>query len=152
MVIWRPAVFFIISIVTAFGACSVPPASKSRFLSSFSARDVIEKSYDLPKGDGEFRVSGGETSSVLGSRRIYHRDDTADLRISQSEERSFLQRIKGQIELQLQGAGCKIADAGSGESNYSIAYTDEKVHGWIDVWGMRGPGDRYRLVITITEH
>lgn len=152
MVIWRPAQFFVISVVMAFGACSGPPESKSRFLSSFSARDVIEKSYDPPKGVGEFRVSGGETSSVLGGRRIYHRDDSADLRISQSDERSFLQSIKAQIEQQLQGTGCKIVEAGSGDSNYSIAYTDGKVHGWIDIWGMRGPGDSYRLVIIITEN
>lgn len=141
MVIWRPALFLAISVVTTFGACSVPPESKSRFFSGFSARDVIEKSYDPPKGDGGFRSSGGETSSVLGSGRIYHRDDTADLRVSQSDEPLFLQRIKGQIELQLQGAGCKITDAGSGENNYSIAYTDGKAHGRIDIWGMRAPGD-----------
>lgn len=147
----RPALFFVISVVMAFGACSGPPESKSRFLSSFSARDVIKKSYDLPKGDGEFRVSGVETSSVLGSRRIYHRDDSADLRISQSDEPAFLERIKAQIEQQLQGTACKILDVGSGESNYSIAYTDGKVHGWIDIWGMRGTGDSYRIVITMTE-
>ena len=152
MGIWRPAPFFVMSVVTAFGACSAPPESKSKFLSSFSARDVIEKSYDRPKGEGESTISGGETSSVLGSRRTYHRNDSADLRIIQSDEPSFLQRIKTQIEQKLQGAGCKIVEAGSGDSSYSIAYTDGKVHGWIDIWGMRGPGDSYRLVIVITEN
>lgn len=130
----------------------MPPESKSRFLSSYSARDVIEKSLDLAQGKGEFRSSGGGSSSVLGSGRIYHLDDTADLRISQNEERSFLERIKGQIELQLQSAGCRITDAGSGENDYSIAYTDQKVHGRIDIRGTRSTSEIYRLVITITEY
>jgi hypothetical protein len=150
-VVYRSVLFLVISTVVAFAACSGPPESKSRFLSSFSARDVIENSYDPPKGNGEIRISGREASSVLGSRRIYHRDDSADVRISQSYETSFRQRIKAQIEQQLQGTGCKVVDAGSGESNDSIAYTDGNVNGWIDIWGMRGTGDSYRLVITITE-
>jgi len=152
MVDRRSALVFVISLVATFVACTRAPEARSRFFSSFSARDVIEKSFDSPKGGEGFRVSGGETSVLLGSRRMYHRDDRAELSISLSNEHSFLQRIKEHLEQQLQIDGCKTADAGSGEGNYSIAYTDGRVQGWIDIWGLRGPGDTYRLVITTTEN
>ncbi len=151
--ILRAALIFVIGIVTVFVACSGgPPESKSRFLSTYSAQDLVEKSYDRPPSDVGIRVAGGSTSSVLDNRRIYHVDDTADLRIRPGDERSFLERIKAQIELQLQVAGCTATDAASGESNYSIAYTDGVVHGWINIGGMRRSDDDYRVVITITEH
>ena len=142
----------VITVVLMLGACTGVPEAKSRFLSSFSARDVIEKSLGSPNGAADLRVSGGETSVLVGRRRTYHRDDRAVLSISQSDEPSFLQRIKGNIEQQLQVTGCKIGDAGSGEGNYSIAYTDGSVQGWIDIWGMRGLGDNYWLVIKMTEN
>jgi hypothetical protein len=148
----KAAFYFTISILAVLLACSSGvPETKSRFLSSFTVRDVVEKSLDASAQDRGIRVSGGETSSVVGKRRVYHLDDTADLRIRPGDEHSFLERIKAQIERQLEDAGCTPADAGSGESTYSIEYTDGTVHGGIEIRGTRGSDDSYKLKIAITE-
>jgi hypothetical protein len=133
------------------GACNRTPESKSRFLSSFSAADVIKKSYDQIDCKGELSVSASETSSVMASRRMYHRDESADLTISESDQTSFLERIKTNIEQQVRKSGCTIVGGGSGDISFSITYTDGSVTGWIDIWGMPGTPDKYKLIITITE-
>lgn len=137
--------------VLVLGACNKIPESKSRFLSSFSAADVIKKSYDQIDCKGELSVSAEETSSVMGTRRIYHRDESADLRINESDQPSFLERIKKNIEQQVRNNGGTIVGGGSGDDNFSIAYTDSRVTGWIDILGMPGTPDKYKLIITITE-
>jgi hypothetical protein len=147
----RSAQFFVICVVVPFAACSGTPECKSAFLSGFSANDTIEKIYNSPEGAAQFRVTGGGTSTSLGSGRVYHRNDRAELTIREGDESSFLPKIREQIEQQLRANGCAITDSGSGEGNYSIGYTDGKVHGWIDIWGVRRMGDSYTLVITISE-
>lgn len=143
--------FCSIAAVLVLGACNKAPESKSRFLSSFSAADVIKKSYDQINSKGESSVSTSETSSASGSRRIYHRDDSAELRISESDQPSFLERIKTNIEQQVRSSGCTIVGGGSGDNNFSIAYTDGSVTGWIDIWGVPGAPDKYNLIIEVTE-
>jgi hypothetical protein len=147
----RPCLFYAIAAVAVLGACNKAPESKSRFLSGFSAADVIKKSYDQDKSKGDLSVSAEETSSIMSSRRIYHRDESADLRISESDQPSFLERIKTNIEQQVRSSGCTIVGGGSGDNNFSIAYTDGNVTGWIDIRGMPGTPDKYKLIITITE-
>ena len=148
----RPLLLFVISVVVICGACAARPPSKSKFLASFSAAEVIKRSYDQADAQKQPTISSSESSSVLGSRRVYHRDDRADLVISKSEEPLFLLRIKREIEEQLQKSGCKMFAGGSGDNNYAIEYTDGTVNGWIDIWGMRGAGDTYRVIIIITEN
>jgi len=147
----RPLLLFVFSVVVICGACTAPPPSKSRFLASFSAADVIKRSYDQADAQKQPTVSGGESSSVSGSRRINHRDDSADLVISKSDEPLFLSSIKREIEEQLQKSGCRMFPGGSGDNHYAIEYGDGSVNGWIDILGMRGAGDGYRLIIIITE-
>jgi hypothetical protein len=147
----RLFLFYAIAAVLVLAACSRTPESKSRFLSSFSAADVIKKSYEQINSKGDLSVSAEETSSVMGSRRIYHRDESADLRINESDQPSFLERIKKNIEQQVRSSGCTIVGGGSGDISSSIAYTDGSVTGWIDIWGIPGTPDKYKLIITITE-
>jgi hypothetical protein len=150
-VIWRRDLFFFICVVIFVGACNATPGPKSRFLSSFSARDAIKKSYGPDKNNEEFSLSTTQTSSVVGSRPTHHHDDTADVIVSQGDESAFLQRVKAEIEQQLHASGCKITDAGSGDGHYSLGYTDGKIYGWLELWGLRGMGDKYRIIITIAE-
>lgn len=147
----RSAQFLIISVVVPFAACSGTPETKSAFLSSFSAKDAIEKSYQSPTGAQGSTESGGESMALSGNRRSYHRSDRAELTISERDEPSFLPRIKDQIEQQIRSSGGQITGTGSGGGSFSIGYTDGTARGWIDIWGVRRTGDSYYLVITITE-
>lgn len=140
-----------IAAVLVLGACSKAPEQQSRFLSTFSAADVVKKSYDQIDSNAGMSVSSSETSSAFGRRRIYHRDSSADLRISEADLSSFLERTKNNIEQQLRTSGCTIVGGGSGDGQFSVAYTDGSVTGWIDIWGIPGTSDRYKLIITITE-
>ena len=132
-------------------SCTRAPESKSRFLSTFSAAEVIRKGYDQLDPNAGISVSSAETSSAFGSRRIYHRDDSADLRIREGDQSSLLERIKNSVEQQVRSSGCTIVGGGSGNGNFSIAYTDGSVTGWIDIWGTPGSPDSYKLIIMITE-
>jgi hypothetical protein len=147
----RLLVIYGITAATLLGACSVPSAPKSSFLSNFSGADSIKRSYERTNTQGGLSISDTEVSAVLGNRKVYHRDDRADLRISEGDQPPFLQRIKEDIEQQIQTSGGRIVDEGSGKSNYSIAYTSSGATGWIDVWGMRETSDSYKVVIIITE-
>lgn len=151
MMSWRSAQFLIISVVVPFAACSGTPETQSAFLSAFSVKDAIEKSYQSPTGTPGSIESGGESMAISGNRRSYHRSDRAELTISESDEPSFLPRIKDHIEQQLRSHGCQLTGTGSGTGSFSIGYTDGTARGWIDIWGVRRTGDRYTLVITITE-
>lgn len=147
----RPLLLFGISVIAIFGACSAPTLSRSRFLASFSPADVIKRSYAQSDSQQQLSVSGGGTSSALGSHEVHHSYDSADLSISKSDEPQFLLRIKREIVQQIEKSGGKVVSEDSGENNYSTEYADGKVSGWVDVVGMRGAGDSYRLVIIVTE-
>jgi hypothetical protein len=146
----RPLLLFGISVIAIFGACSAPALSRSRFLASFSPADVIKRSYAKPDSQ-QPNISTGGTSSALGSHEVYHSYHSADLAVGSGEEPQFLLRIKSEIVQQIEKSGGKVVGEGTGESNYSVEYTDGKVGGWIDVVGMRGTGDSYRLAIIVTE-
>ncbi len=138
-------------VAVLFAACSAPHASKSKFITSFSAADAVGKGYGDPGSQKQHSVSVGGGSTVLGARGIYHRYDSADISIDTSDEPQFLLRIKTEIEQQIQNAGGKVSGGGSSGSSYSIEYEEGNVSGWVDAWGMRGSGDNYKLAIIITE-
>ena len=147
----RPLLLFGVTVIAIFGACSAPTLSRSRFLASFSPADVIKRSYGQPDSQQQPSISTGETSSASGSHEVHHSYDSANLSVSKSDEPQFLLRVKREIVQQIEKSGSKVVGEGSGESNYSIEYTDGKVGGWVDVVGMRGESDSYRLVIIVTE-
>ena len=142
----------VVGVVILVGACNAQPISKSGFLAGFSAADIIKGSYDQASAQKEFRLSGGATSSKLGSRSIHHVDEIADLVISESDEPFFLSRVKGKMEERLRNSGCRVSGEGSGDNKHTLEYTDGTVNGWIDIFGLRGQGDSYKLVIVITEN
>ena len=147
----RPLLLFGISVIAIFGACSAPTLSRSRFLASFSPSDAIKRGYAQPDSQQQPSISTGGTSSALGSHGVHHSYDSADLSVSRGEEPQFLLRIKREIVQQIEKSGGKVVGEGSGENNYSIEYTDGNVSGWIDVLGMRGAGDSYKIAIVVTE-
>jgi len=147
----RPLLLFGVTVIAIFGACSAPTLSRSRFLASFSPADVIKRSYGQLDSQQQPSISTGETSSASGSHEVHHSYDSANLSVSKSDEPQFLLRVKREIVQQIEKSGSKVVGEGSGEGNYSIEYTDGKVGGWVDVVGMRGEGDSYRLVIIVTE-
>jgi hypothetical protein len=143
----RPLLLFGISVIATFGACSAPTLPRSRFLASFSPADVIKRSYTQPDSQQQPSIS----TLALGSHEVRHNYDSANLSVGQNDEPQFLLRIKREIAQQIEKSGGKVVGEGSGESNYSIEYADGKVGGWVDIVGMRGAGDSYRLAIIVTE-
>ena len=147
----RSFLLFGIGVVAISGACSAPVPPKTTFLTSFSMTDVIKRSYGQADHQVQQRVLGGTAGSAVSSGAGHHCFDSAELSISSGDESQFLLGVKREMRQQLEHSGGKIVDEGSGDSDYSIGYTDGKITGWIDILGMRGAGDRYKLVIIITE-
>ncbi len=137
--------------------CRVPPTTRSVFLSKFSAADILKKTTEQMKSVENGGVSSGETSSSWNDRRIYHRLESADLQLNPVDEDAFLVKVKAEIEQSLQSSGGTILGGGlssggsTGGKGFSIAYTDGKNHGWIDVFGLHGASNNYKLVIIVNE-
>lgn len=136
--------------------CGVPGQTRSAFLSGFSGKNIIEKASAQMAGIEPGGVSSGETSSVWKDRRIYHRDESADLRVNPADEDTFLVKLKSEIERSLENSDSKVLGGGSvggssGGRGFSVAYTDGRNHGWVDVFGMRGIDNNYKLIIIVNE-
>lgn len=153
---------FALTLLVAVGivtGCSVPPKARSAFLSNFSAAEMIKKTSAQMTNIESGGVSSGETSSIWNDRRIYHRDESADLQVNPvaADEAAFLEKLKAQLEQTVRNSGGKVLGGGthsggsSGGRGFSVAYTDGKNHGWIDAFGLRGAGNNYRLIIIINE-
>ena len=148
--------FVAVGIVTG---CHVPPETRSVFLSKFSVAEIIKKTGAQMTSIESGGVSSGETSSVWNDRRIYHRHESADLQVRpvEADEAAFLEKLKAEIEQRLGDNNAKVLGGGtssggsSGGRGFSIAYTDGKNHGWIDVFGLRGAGNNYKLIIIVNE-
>jgi hypothetical protein len=141
----------VIGFLLMLAACGKVPETKSRFLSNFSAAEAIKSSSNLIGRTIEPNISSSETSWTNGSRRAHHHDDSAQLRIPETDQGLFLEGVMNAIKEQVRNNGCTLGGEGAGNKGFSIAYADGSATGWIDVWGVPGAADNYTLIITITE-
>jgi hypothetical protein len=144
--------FLALVAISLFSACGQSAAKRETdFLASFSARDAINQiSERMPN----IRVGAVErfgTSSTLDNRSFNRRDEVAELQLSSTSEHSFLEDFKSKIQQMIENSGSKIIGEGSGNGSFSFDYTDGRIHGWIDVFQVRGAGENYKLIILARE-
>jgi hypothetical protein len=126
-------------------------ATKSDLLAGFSARDAIDQiSERMP----DVRVGAVErfgSSLTWDNYSLHRRDQVAELQLSSTDEKPFFEAFKSKIRQLIENSGAKIIDEGSGNGSFSFAYTDGRIHGWIDVFQVQGAGENYKLIILVKE-
>ena len=82
---------------------------------------------------------------------ITHRTISAELSLSETEESQFLSKIKSEVIEQLRKYGAKTTGEGAGTNDSYLEYSEGAVAGVVEVSGIRGASETYRLVILIAE-
>ena len=144
----------VVSLVTASIAagCGVATTkSPSRFIKSFSLEESINKDY--VQGDGKKQPIVSNCGASVGSSGlgVTHRSISAELSLSETAESQFLSKIKSELAEQLRKYGAKITGEGAGPNDSYLEYSQGPIAGVVEVSGMRGVSETYRLVILIAE-
>ena len=144
----------VVSLVTASIAsgCGVSRSkSPGRFITAFSPEDAINKSYLRADGKKQPIVSNGTAlvgSSGLG---VTHRSVSAELLLSEADTSQFLTKFKSEVAEQLRKYGAKMTGEGSGDDGYSLEYSEGAIAGVVEIVGMRGSSENYRLILLMAE-
>src|SRR5262245_40868105 len=144
----------VVSLVTASIAagCGVATIkSPSRFITRFSLEESINKDY--AQGDGKKQPILSNSGASVGSSGlgITHRSISAELSLGETDESQFLSKIKTEVAEQLRKYGAKITGEGAGPNDSYLEYSQGSIAGVVEVSGMRGVSETYRLVILIAE-
>jgi hypothetical protein len=142
------------SLVTASiaGGCGGPATRPpSKFMTAFSPEDAIKRSYVQSEGKKQPIVSNSGGLAGSGGLGITHRSISAELVLSETEAFQFLSKVKSEISDQLRKYGARSTGEGTGDDQYSLEYSEGSIAGLVEMWGMRGAGDNYRLIIALAE-
>src|SRR5262245_56476428 len=144
----RPLV--VVSLVTASiaAACGVATSkSPSRFITRFSPEDAINRAYVQGDGKKQPIVSNRGASVGSGGPRVTHRSISAELSLSETDETQFLAKIKTEVAEQLRKYGATTTGEGVSPNDCYLEYSEGPIAGVVEVSGMRGVSETYRLVI-----
>jgi hypothetical protein len=148
----RSLVLFSVVAATIAGGCGVPTTKPpSRFITTFSPEDAMKRSYVQTEGKERPTVSNTAASAGSTGLGITHRAISAELSLSESEESQFLSKFKTEVTDQLRKYGAKTTGDGAGNNNYYLEYSEGAIAGVVEMYGMRGAADSYRLVVLIAE-
>ncbi len=139
------------SLVTASIAagCGVATTkSPSRFITTFSPEDAINRAYSQPDGKKPLVSNSGSSEGTGG---LGHRLISADVLLNETEEPQFLARMKTEVSEQLRKYGAKTTGEGSGTNDSYLEYSEGAIAGVVQISGMRGASDAYRVILLIAE-
>lgn len=127
---------------------STPP---STFAVEFSLGEIIDANKDLLLAEGI--VTGRETSSIPDA--FYQLNQEAVVQLDLFDEAIFMQAIRADIECAIIEQADGINSTGRGsqdqESYFSNQYNAEEKDGLINVWGVRGLGADFVVIVLIVE-
>jgi hypothetical protein len=147
----KSTLFFSLLILSAglFGCGSAAP-SQSSFKENFTIGAIVEDNaqYLIPSS----RVLFG---SEHGSPELFtQKQEEIVFQIEPADLSAFLAAIRSGIEESIINSGASIVGRGSGgvnDTSFSIQYRVDEAYGVINVWGVRGEGTTYTLIVLITE-
>jgi hypothetical protein len=152
----RLAFFFtLLIVICGLGGCGnvgrEAPAPQSAFSTSFSLGSVIEANEQyLIAGP---RVSGGTESGPPAP--FFQRHEEAIVQVDPTDVSTFMEAVRSDIEQALASSGATIHGGGIGGQadikHFSIRYREGEADGAINVWGVRGEGTSFTVIVLITE-
>lgn len=126
----------------------------SKLLIGFSLNEIIKRIPDAglkQPVDGAGGGSGGVGSSAAIS--VYRRETTFTCQIQDSSfsEVSFMKKLKAEVEKEVTNNGAEIEGGGEFDWNFDVEYSLGHINGMIDVVGMRGEGNTFKLICVMRE-
>lgn len=154
----RIIVVFVAFVAISVSACrsATPHTQQSRLLTNFSLDGIIKK---MPNAGIELPASIpiGGSGGVAGEGEIssYRKDSTLSCQIHIEEvgfdELNFMMKLKAEVEKEITSYGAKIAGSGESNSDFHFDYRLGNINGFIDVIGIRGERNSYKLTYVMRE-
>ena len=134
--------------------------SESAFLASFSLAPILEanEQYLIAK-----HISSGDSVSEppLG---FFQKHEVATVKVDDTNASAFMEAVRSDIEQDLVSSGATIHGRGRGGNDgqvpegdlpdtdyYSLRYRQDRTEGAVNIWGVRGAGTNFVLIVLITE-
>jgi hypothetical protein len=136
-------------------SCQNQPKTESatEFYQEFNLGEIVEK-INTPQLQSEGGGGGSTTSS--GETIEYRRNFTIVYHVKERDgegfdDKKFLNELRFEIENKMGGAGIRVYGKGSGDSSFYYNYSKDKNKGWLEVFGARLDGNRYKLWCVMRE-
>ena len=125
--------------------------SPSTFKENFTIGAMVEDNtqYLIP---GARPLSGNESGA--SDQPFTQKHEEMELQIEATDIATFMTAIQSAIEESILDNGASIVGHGSGGvtgSSFSIKYRENEIFGVINVWGIRGEGTTFFIIVLITE-
>jgi len=147
--------FFILSLLilsaSLFGCTSEAAPSQSTFKDNFTIGAIVEDNaqYLLPESRELFSSEYGEVDQPFTQKQ-----EEIALNIDPADITAFTVAIQSGIEESIIDSGASIVGHGSGGltgTSFSIQYRQDQIFGVVNVWGVRGEGTSFFLIVLVTE-
>lgn len=134
--------------------------SESAFMASFSLGPILEANEEhlIAK-----HISSGDSVSEppVG---FFQKHEVATVKVDESNASAFMEAVRSDIEQALASSGATIHGRGRGGNDgqgpegelpntdyYSLRYRQDRTEGAVNIWGVRGAGTNFVLIVLITE-
>ena len=140
----------LILVFNLVGCSGVPPAQSS-FKENFTIGTIVEDNvqYLIP---GSRELFGSEYGA--SEQPFTQKQEEIVLQIKPADLSAFVAAIQSGIEESIINSGASIVGHGTGGvtgTSFSVQYRENDVYGIINVWGVRGEGTTFTLIVLITE-
>jgi hypothetical protein len=148
----KTAIVFILLVlsISLFGCGSETPP-QSTFKDDFTIGTIVEENSKLLIS-GPRQLSGSEYGS--SEQPFTQKQEEITFQIESTELSDFFTAIQAGIDESITSSGASIVGHGTGgitDTSFSVQYLQDQSYGTIYVWGVRGEGTNYFLIMIITE-
>jgi hypothetical protein len=153
----RLAFFFTLLIVICGldGCGNASREQRSAFFSSFSIGSIVEE-------NEQYLVAGSRISSGAEAGPAappFQKHEEMIVQVDTTNVFAFMEAVRSDIEQALTSSGATIHGRGNGGQEggladieyFSFRYSEDEADGVINVWGVRGEGTSFNLIVLITE-
>jgi len=125
-------------------------ASPSNVMKSVSLEALISAN----QGDLISQADLSSTTVFEPGTDFFQKEEQAWLELDPTNISAFMGAVRSEIEGSIASSEAEIIGTGGGlddGSSFSIRYREDGVDGVINVWGVRGEGNSFTLILLITE-
>jgi hypothetical protein len=149
----KKSMLLIILLLLSFSmfSCRSETLSQSSFKEEFTFGEIVENNaqYLIPGSRQLFSSEYGESEQPFTQKQ-----EEMILQIEAADIPDFFTAVRSDVEEAIVGSGANIVGGGSGgviEASFSIQYQQDQSYGTIFVWGVRGEGTNYTIIVLISE-
>ena len=142
---------FFIASLSGCGIAVSTIASPSNVMKSVSLEALISAN----QGDLISQADLSSTTVFEPGTDFFQKEEGARFQLDPADITTFMDGVRSEIEQSIASSEAEIIGRGGGGlddgSSFSIRYREDGVDGVINVWGVRGEGNSFTLILLITE-